>query len=180
MPRTAAGQPIDARFDDTGSKAAHKAVTAALEAHYSTVQYNYVRFLSEHLTDCRKALGGDFDDLMMLAVLGQRYLQARKDHDAGDATAADRIWMSALRLSDVTGVPRESVRRKLSRLASRGWVMHDPTKGWGLVGSFDMTQARIDLAELDRRGLERLARLILCLLPVLPQDVIRANSVGPD
>jgi hypothetical protein len=180
MPRTAAGLPIDKQHHGTTPGTPVDAVTSAFEAHYSAVQYHYVQFLSEHLTDCRKTLGGDFDDLMMLAVLGQRFLQARKEHDAGDATAADRIWMSALRLSDVTGIPRESVRRKLGRLATRGWVMHDPAKGWGLMGSLDMTQARIDLAELDRRGLNRLAKLVLGLLPILPQDAVRADSAGSD
>jgi hypothetical protein len=132
------------------------------------VQYHYVQFLAEHLTDCRKTLGGDFDDLMMLAVLGQRFLQARRDFDAGDTGAVERVWMSALRLSDVTGVPRESVRRKLKRLAERGWVTQDPAQGWRLAGSFDMATARIDLGDLDRRGLERLGKLVAALLPLLP------------
>jgi hypothetical protein len=145
-------------------------VAAALEANYPTVQYHYVQFLAEHLTDCRKTLGGDFDDLMMLAVLGQRFLQARRDRDAGDPGAAERIWMSALRLSDVTGVPRESVRRKLKRLAERGWITQDPTKGWGLAGSFEVATARIDLGDLDRRGLDRLGKLMAALMPFLSEN----------
>jgi hypothetical protein len=144
-------------------------VFAAFEANYPTVQYHYVQFLAEHLTDCRKTLGGDFDDLMMLAVLGQRFLQARQEHEAGDARAAERKWMSALRIADVTGIPRESVRRKLKRLADRGWITQDPTKGWGMAGTFDVTPARIDLGDLDRRGLERLGKLMAALLPLLPE-----------
>ena len=159
------------------------AVSAALEANYPTVQYHYVQFLAEHLTDCRKTLGGDFDDLMMLAVLGQRFLQARRDRDEGDAGAAERIWMSALRLSDVTGIPRESVRRKLARLAARGWVIQDPARGWALAGSFEMAAARVDLADLDRRGLERLGKLVAALLPLLsdPQPPASEGSAAqPD
>ncbi|MCX7286515.1 MAG: hypothetical protein NTW20_02860 [Rhodobacterales bacterium] len=144
-------------------------MSAALEANYPTVQYHYVQFLAEHLTDCRKTLGGDFDDLMMLAVLGQRFLQARRDRDAGDSRSEERIWMSALRLSDVTGVPRESVRRKLKRLAERGWVMQDPANGWRLAGSFELANARIDLGDLDRRGLNRLGKLMAALLPLLSE-----------
>lgn len=179
MPRTAAGQPSD---DPSGegagaaSESTRSTVSAALLANYPTVQYHYVQFLAEHLTDCRKTLGGDFDDLMVLAVLGQRFLQARQDRDAGDAGAADRIWMSALRLSDVTGVPRESVRRKLNRLAARGWVTHDPARGWGLAGSFDRAAARVDLGDLDQRGLERLGKLVAALLPLLAD----LQSAPPD
>jgi hypothetical protein len=151
---------------------------SALESNYPTVQYHYVQFLAEHLTDCRKTLGGDFDDLMMLAVLGQRFLQARRDREAGDAGAAERTWMSALRLSDVTGVPRESVRRKLKRLAERGWVTQDAANGWRLAGSFEMATARIDLGDLDRRGLERLGKLIAALLPLLVAPPLIENEDG--
>ena len=140
-------------------------VLEALHQNYRQVQYHYVQFLADHLTDCRKSLGGDFDDLMMLAVLGQRFLGARLALMAGDASAENRIWMSALRLSDVTGVPRESVRRKLFRLQARGWVTNDPQMGWRIAGTMEQAQARDDLADLDKRGLERLARLICDVLP---------------
>jgi hypothetical protein len=165
------GQPSDASAgaaDSVAPASSRSAVSAALLASYPTVQYHFVQFLAEHLTDCRKTLGGDFDDLMLLAVLGQRFLQARQDRDAGDIGAAARIWMSALRLSDVTGIPRESVRRKLNRLAARGWVTQDPAQGWGLAGTFDEATARIDLGDLDRRAIERLGKLVTALLPLLP------------
>jgi hypothetical protein len=172
MPRTAAGRPTDDTVNAAEGAApdtTRGTATAALLANYPTVQYHYVQFLAEHLTDCRKTLGGDFDDLMMLAVLGQRFLNARRDHEGGDHAAAERIWMSALRISDVTGVPRESVRRKLIRLAARGWVTQDPQRGWALAGTFDTApQARVDLGDLDRRGIERLGKLMSALLPLLP------------
>lgn len=179
MPRTAAGQPIDDPANGAVPETFRSAVSAALEANYVEVQYHYVQFLTEHLTDCRKTLGGDFDDLMMLAVLGQRFLTARRDYEAGDVGAQDRIWMSALRLSDVTVVPRESVRRKLNRLGKRGWVVFDPGRGWRLAGTFELTQARIDLADLDRRGLDRLAKLVLSILPFLPPDAAATDQIQP-
>jgi hypothetical protein len=143
-------------------------VTAAFMENYPDVQYHYVQFLADHLTDCRKTLGGDFDDLMLMAVLGQRFLQARREYLSGDAGAEERVWMSALRISDVTQVPRESVRRKLFRLAGRGWVSHDPGRGWRIAGTFEKARAKADLGDLDRRGIERLARLFTSLLPLLP------------
>jgi DNA-binding transcriptional ArsR family regulator len=167
MPRMAAGRPTDTPSSGGAPASARTAVFATLLEHYPTVQYHYVQFLADHLTDCRKTLGGDFDDLMLLAVLGQRFLQARQDSEAGDSSAAERVWMSALRIADVTGVPRESVRRKLKRLAERGWVTQDKERGWAMAGSFEVTQARIDLADLDRRGLERLGKLIAALMPLL-------------
>jgi hypothetical protein len=186
MPRTAAGRPIDATSgatDAVAPESARSAVTAALHENYPTVQYHYVQFLAEHLTDCRKSLGGDFDDLMILAVLGQRFLQARKDCDAGNGGAVERIWMSALRLSDVTGIPRESVRRKLKQLAERGWVTQEPSRGWALAGSFDaIPPAKVDLSDLDKRGIDRLGKLVTALLPLMPGrqgDEAAADRLNP-
>ena len=178
MPRMAAGRPTDASGDSATPETARGAVSAVLEANYPTVQYHYVQFLTEHLIDCRKTLGGDFDDLMLLAVMGQRFLQARRERDAGDAAAAERVWMSALRLSDVTGIPRESVRRKLKGLAARGWVTQDPARGWGLAGSLDYATARIDLGDLDRRGLERLGKLMTALMPLLLDRQAPSSDAG--
>lgn len=178
MPRMAVGLPVDDPASGSAVETTRSTVATALEANYPTVQYHYVQFLAEHLTDCRKTLGGDFDDLMILAVLGQRFLQARQDRDAGDAQAAERIWMSALRISDVTGVPRESVRRKLKRLAQRRWITQHPERGWALAGPFDQATARIDLADLDRRGLERLGKLMAALLPLLPDRPLPGTDAG--
>lgn len=187
MPRTGDGQHtetgaingLDQVHSEPGpvkAETVRDQVLGALEQNYRQVQYHYVQFLAEHLTDCRKSLGGDFDDLMMLAVLGQRFLGARLDLQAGNAGAENRIWMSALRLSDVTGVPRESVRRKLFRLEARGWVLHDPKKGWRLAGTMEEAQARNDLADLDKRGLERLARLITDLIPLVAPGALDGRS----
>lgn len=172
-------QTEDGRPTDTEGEAGPKArdaqerepgtaeILAALEDNYRAVQYHYVQFLAEHLTDCRRSLGGDLDEMMILAVLGQRLIGARLARDGGDDSAQDRVWMSALRIADVTGVPRESVRRKLQRLKERGWVSQDPTDGWRLAGTLDALTVRSDLTELDRRAIGRLARLIKALLPVL-------------
>ena len=172
MPRTTTGLPSDVPATasaDPVPESTRRAVAAALQAHYATVQYHFVQFLAEHLTDCRKSLGGDFDDMMLLAVLGQRFLQARQQRETGVAGAEERIWMSALRISDVTGIPRESARRKLNRLVERGWVTHDPAQGWRLAGSFELSAARADLGDLDKRGLDRLGKLMAALLPLLPE-----------
>lgn len=146
------------------------AIGAALLANYPTVQYHLVQFLAEHLTDCRKSIGGDLDEIMILAVLGQRYLDAQRDQPHGDAAAGDRVWMSATRLADVTGVARESVRRKLGRLETRRWVTRNEEGGWSLAVTGEGAQAKADLSDLDRRGIDRLGRLLAALLPVVGSD----------
>lgn len=181
MPQTAAGRPTDTppgTAPGQSGELTRSTVTAAFLENYPEVQYHYVQFLAEHLTDCRKTLGGDFDDLMLLAVLGQRFLQARRDYHAGDAGAEARVWMSALRISDVTDVPRESVRRKLARLSARGWVTQDPACGWRISGTFEKATAKLALGDLDQRGIERLARLVTSLLPLLSDSADNPAGTG--
>ncbi len=65
-------------------------VLRSFQQNYQQVQYHYVQYLAEHLTDCRKSLGGDFDDLMLMAVLGQRSLGALFAVRAGEDGAETR------------------------------------------------------------------------------------------
>jgi hypothetical protein len=144
-------------------------VTAVLRENYRFAQYQVVQYLAEHLTDCRSALGGDLDDMMIMAVLGQRALGAVFEKDGQVGLAGERAWMSALRISDVTGVPRETTRRRLAGLRDRGWIEQHGNKGWRIAGEAGRTRVSADLAELDRRSMERLGRLVAALLPLLTE-----------
>jgi predicted transcriptional regulator len=142
-------------------------ILTSLQGRYPETQYHFVRFFSEHLVDCYRVFGGDFDQVILLAVMGQRYLEAVMDARALPGRGLDQTRISALRLADVTGLPRETVRRKLKLLEQRGWVVCEKGKGWTLAGDFPETRAREGLKDLDQRGLQRLARLMAALRPIL-------------
>ena len=174
MRRTAAGQPTEtSRGGPEVSPTAIGQMTEDLLANYRAVQYHYVQFLTEHLADCSRSFGGDFDQVVILAVLGQRFLGATGQGVKGPAATAEMIWMPAMRVADVLGLPRETVRRKLKALEARGWVRQTPGKGWALAGTFKEAPARTALADLDRRGIERLARLYVAICISWPR---RAGS----
>lgn len=154
---------------DPGAQASRARILEGLAANYPQVQYHFVQFVSEHLTDCARVFRGDMEKLLILAVLGQRYIEgARFDPTASDLDTA-RVWMSTLRLADVTGLPRETVRRKLKAMEADGWLRQERGKGWTLAGEIRQTVVREQFGELDRRGLERLARLLAALRPFLPE-----------
>ena len=75
--------------------------------------------------------------------------------------------MTASRVADVSGLDRETVRRKLKALAARGWIRQIADRSWEIATdpSGD-TKVRRDLDALDARGLERLARLYVALRPI--------------
>lgn len=133
----------------------------AFAAHYRAVQYQFVQFFCEHLVDCSRTFGGDFDQVIILALLGQRALDAAKLEDQGDEAVNDALWMPAMRIADLTALPRETVRRKLKALEARGWAQQKTSKGWALVRYQGETSIKQSLGGLDTRGMIRLAKLVV-------------------
>ncbi len=125
---------------------------------YRLIQYHFVQFFAEHLSDVSKAFEGDLQEMLVLAIIGQVYLYA-------DGQGRENAQINASRLSDVTGVPRQTVRRKLASLKERGWIEKAEDGGWRLVAHDQSAPARKDLSELDRRGVERVIKLVKTLSP---------------
>jgi DNA-binding MarR family transcriptional regulator len=137
----------------------------AFEEEYPRYQYAFVEFLVAHLTDVSKAFDGDLQQALILAVIGQVRLRARKTaQDSGALIPADEdIVITASRLADVTGIPRETVRRKLKLLQDRGWIERRPDGAWFLVsdtGGLD-APARRHFAEQEKRTRRIVAGLVV-------------------
>lgn len=135
-------------------------------ANYPTVQYAYIGFLSEHLADMSRAFRGDLQLPLVLAVLGQRRLQWFIEAEREGAEPGWSPAMTVMRIADVTGVPRETARRKLAELERLGWIERGEG-GWTLIMREGRARARADLADLDRRSLARAARLVTTLQSLL-------------
>ncbi len=71
--------------------------------------------------------------------------------------------INASRIADVTGIPRETVRRKLALLEERGWIEQTASQSWKLVVSGQKSKVYGDLAALDARGIARAARFLAAL-----------------
>lgn len=123
---------------------------------YCEFQYVFVQFITEHLVDCRKNLDGNLDDVLILAILGQSRIRAFLAASPSSTSAPGTI--TAARLADVSGIPRETVRRRLSALGSKGWITRMDDGSWCIAGIPGESPVRRDLAELDRRGMSRMLR----------------------
>jgi hypothetical protein len=146
------------------------AIEEAFLAAFLDTQYHYVQYLSEHLADCAAAFDGDLDMVLVMAILGQRRLAVAREDQGVSVPDVSRVAMSARRLADVSGIPRETVRRKLEMLRGRGWIDQDPRHGWFIVGRSTSTPARLDLADLESRSFHRLARLYVQLSEILDRS----------
>ncbi len=98
------------------------------------VTYLTGRFLGEHLTRVYHLFDGDLIAAIVLATVAQHNLQrfydqvsrgggeAFDDRVAKEQHVAHMRHCNALSVSGATGVPRETVRRKVRMLESKGWL----------------------------------------------------------
>jgi DNA-binding transcriptional ArsR family regulator len=136
---------------------------AAFERAYLAYQYCFVEFFVAHLGDMTRVFRGDLQQMLVLAVVGQSQLKAVTEAlNAGlDPAQAGRICapISASRVADSIGVPRQTVRRKLALLRDKGWIVQTPDGGWAIAPDEGAGSMRDRLAEADRRAMGRIARL---------------------
>jgi hypothetical protein len=150
-------------------------------ARYPEYQYRVVQFLIEHLADVNQAFRGDLLSSLVLAVIGQVWIGAMKAPDGTYVDPAtlppERLCTSATRIADVTGIPRQTVRRKLELLEGRGWIVRNPDSTYRLASTGGETAARRDLSETDARALRRVARLFSDLEKIVraEEDATRAE-----
>ena len=67
-----------------------------------------MQFFVEHLSDVSRVFGGDLQEMLVLAVIGQAYMRA-------DELGRENAPINACRISETTGIPRQTVRRKPRR-----------------------------------------------------------------
>jgi hypothetical protein len=120
---------------------------------YRLFQYHFVQFFVEHLSDASRVFEGDLQEMLVLAVIGQAYMRA-------DELGRENATINACRISETTGIPRQTVRRKLQSLQRRGWVQQIEGGAWQLTVHECEAAARIGLAELDKRGMERIQKFV--------------------
>jgi DNA-binding MarR family transcriptional regulator len=159
---TGAPKPTKAELRDT--------YAAVFRAQYLAFQYHFVEFMTAHLVRCSHRFGGDLEEMLVLAVIGQMHLRSElhvtADGHAGRRMERTDISISASRIADVTGIPRPTVRRKLAKLGKRGWIEQNADKSWKLVITDGKSPAGRDLADLDAFGIEGAAGLMAALRPL--------------
>lgn len=108
---------------------------------------------------------------LVLAIIGQMHLKAHIDAQAVSMSSRRANpalpQITASRIADASGIPRETVRRKLKKLADRGWVEKGSAGAWNLVIEENEAKARNGLSDLDSRAITRIAGLHLRLQSLL-------------
>ena len=135
-----------------------------LRENHFEVTYLLGRFMTEHLVRVYNAFDGDLTAAIVLGTIGQYnyhgyYEETRANAGEGFDRKVERGEhvprarpCNAMSVSQSTGIPRETVRRKIRKLVAKGWVRQ--------VGPDKLVITRLPgqhFVEFDRETMERFA-----------------------
>lgn len=126
----------------------------------------HVASLTKFLIECRKHFDGDMDLFIVMCVVGDRTfseMRANKDIHFEDwqSSMENEIIpkdINTLSISEYSGIPRETVRRKVNSLIQKGWIARDEN------GFLQATQkAKIDLESLTLCSLRYIEKMFVLI-----------------
>lgn len=100
-----------------------------LNAGFGKIWPVHVERFSELLITLRQHFGGDLDLMLVLAIIGSRTLHARRaeglsygDFSNGARSDVALYPINLQSVAECSGIPRETVRRKVRELEKLGWI----------------------------------------------------------
>jgi CRP-like cAMP-binding protein len=143
-------------------------VDRIMRSHWAVFHLHFVDFMAAHLSDCCAVFDGDLHEMLVFTIVAQRYLRDRvAEGDSQTSTGAERRSLSASRIAAQTGMPRETVRRKLAALQARGWVERTDRAEWRMAVSNGRAAVALTLADFTRREMRRVIKLGRALKPLV-------------
>lgn len=105
----------------------------ALRRNFGKLHASHAAALTAYLVECRKACDGDLDLFLVMAIIGERSFSVRnapeamsqEEFFAGTVRDVEPLAINLQSIADYSGIPRETVRRKVERLIKKGWVERD-------------------------------------------------------
>jgi hypothetical protein len=138
--------------------------TRAAEFHMA-----WTVFFVRHMSALYRQFGNLEDGLLLAAIgIGPMAEKLKAFRATGEAhhltyggTVEEPSVTNAVRLSEITGIPRQTVRRKLQAFAKQGWVEQLPDRQWRLARRPDKSAAvAADLSKANREMVQELAQLM--------------------
>lgn len=134
----------------------------SLEKNFGQIWSVHNDAFAELLVVLRREFGGDLDCMLVLAIIGSRSLSrgciegaCYQDFDVFERPVEDTAPINLQSIADYSGIPRETVRRKVRALEQRGWILRRD-KGY-LIAS---VQAARDLAPATEAAMRYLLRVV--------------------
>lgn len=142
-------------------------------ASFGKIAFVTNRFIIHHMRRIMSEMDLDTESAIVWGLLGQlnvahsiRYKKSEQRQFDDDGNVALRPEMKPVRLTDliqVTGLPRETVRRKLKILEEKGKVIQTKSRQWRILESGVDAEA-IEFTKITTRLLLETARNVAQLL----------------
>jgi hypothetical protein len=154
-----------------------------LRRHHVEFSFLTGRFMVDHLVRVHEAFGGDLIAAIVLGTIGQyngrRFFDevAAKSEESADELMARGEHLGHLRpcnamsVSASTGIPRETVRRKIRWLVEKGWVQQVARDKLFVTG-----EASRHFKEFDVETVDRFHAASMQLVMTLQKRVTRAAT----
>ncbi|MEE4161026.1 MAG: helix-turn-helix domain-containing protein [Woeseiaceae bacterium] len=131
------------------------------DRHFGDLWPIHNRGFTALLVECRRLFDGDLDQALILSVIGERTLTKDRASGLRYQEFVDGVRRSGKRkpiniqsIADGTGIPRETVRRKIGLLVERGWVRRNDDE------TIEVTEsAPVDLAPATSATFEYLSAI---------------------
>lgn len=159
-------------------------VHEAIKANYSRLNLIWTEGVIESLTNLRAAFGNDMDKIVVLAVIGQSAQRlaprGRQFDEALDPENRLELPASAVTnvqsITDSTGIPRESVRRKVKELVEAGWVERLESGALRIVGDAAVS----DLRAVTEKQFGVIDKTMTAMISELEQmNILKVLAVAP-
>jgi DNA-binding MarR family transcriptional regulator len=105
----------------------------SLKKHFGRIWPIHNDAFSELLVTLRRHFGGDLDRMLVLAIIGSRTLARGRIEDVSydrligrHEPGEDPPPINVQSIADYSGIPRETVRRKVRDLEQLGWITRYP------------------------------------------------------
>lgn len=140
--------------------------------NYIKFKHEFLEFLFAELVDMRTIFDGDLDTLLIFISISRYYLRDERAHPEGDDDVAfgSQHHLTLSRIAEITRIPRETVRRKLKQLESRGLLEKGGHDNWRLSVMEGQPVIRTSYEDVWRREMQRLVKLVRSLKDHLPHD----------
>lgn len=138
---------------------------AALRASRARSQFS-IEYVVDFLIKARALVGNDFDAItILLVIMTQTTARAfRLDHEKvfgmtweEQISRESVVPISRLAISSITGLPKETVRRKVAVLEEIGLIVRTGSRGVVLSEHLQTDSKLIDLINHNEKLLDRLA-----------------------